>query len=310
MAKGLSGFRWEYKETPAAFGLRRRGPRHQAGSGFPLRLGPCRETRGEFLNATPARKPAAIGTLRAEQGLGYGREEIFGFFIWRSLCHLPADSCSWTSAGSGVADGYSAARESLDLGNANVTKSGDTRKGEGSASPQADYAGLMLATQGGDPEAYRRLLEAVQPMLFGYLRKRLRSPEAAEDVSQEVLLTMHRVRHTFEPGRPFEPWFFSIARSRLIDHLRKVKRVSANEYSTDVLPEVSEDQALPDWARFMEVLEILPEAQREAFSLLKIEGLSTVEAAEKVGISVSALKVRAHRAYNTLKKGLLEEEGE
>jgi RNA polymerase sigma factor (sigma-70 family) len=86
-----------------------------------------------------------------------------------------------------------------------------------------------------------------------------------------------------------------------------VKRVTAFETSTDVLPEVAEDNALPDWDRFLEILDALPEAQREAFSLLKIEGLTTAEAAEKVGVSVTALKVRAHRAYSALKKGVLEE---
>ncbi|MFT4569737.1 MAG: RNA polymerase sigma-70 factor (ECF subfamily) [Hyphomicrobiaceae bacterium] len=197
---------------------------------------------------------------------------------------------------------------SQDLSTEEVTEPDQARSVRGRKHRCVDYTALMRATQAGDQDAYRELLQAVQPMLFGYLRKRLRSPEAAEDVSQEVLLTMHRVRHTFEPNRPFEPWFFSIARSRLIDHLRRVKRVNAHESSTDVLPEVVDDQAVPDWERFLEVLEILPDGQREAFSLLKIEGLSTVDAAERVGISVSALKVRAHRAYKALKKGLEDEE--
>jgi RNA polymerase sigma-70 factor (ECF subfamily) len=71
-----------------------------------------------------------------------------------------------------------------------------------------DFGALMLAAQAGDQDAYRTLLETVQPLLMGDLHRRLRRPDAAEDVAQEVLLTMHRVRHTFEPGRAFEPWFF------------------------------------------------------------------------------------------------------
>ncbi len=175
---------------------------------------------------------------------------------------------------------------------------------------EPDLAAWMTATQAGDEQAYRALLGAVQPLLQRYLRRRLPTDEEAEDVSQDVLLTMHRVRHTFETGRPFEPWFYAIARSRLIDHLRKNRRVRAAEFATDELPEVADDQAAPDWERFLEVLETLPPTLREAFYMLKLDGLSTVEAAQAAGVTVSALKVRAHRAYNALKAALLEQGGE
>jgi RNA polymerase sigma-70 factor (ECF subfamily) len=95
----------------------------------------------------------------------------------------------------------------------------------------------MKAAQDGDSEAYRELLDAVRPMVLGYVRRRLFSDQEAEDVTQETLLTVHRVRHTYEPDRPFEPWLFTIARSRLIDHLRSVKRMSAVEVLTERLPE-------------------------------------------------------------------------
>ena len=162
----------------------------------------------------------------------------------------------------------------------------------------------MAAAQRGDHDAYRDLLEAVQPMILGYLRKRLESEPAAEDVTQEVLLTMHRVRHTYDPVRPFEPWLFAIARSRLIDHLRRRRRVSAIEVLTDTLPEVTAAAAEMAGDSAFEILERLPATQREAFAMLKLEGLTTEEAAERAGVSVSALKVRAHRAYKALRKAL------
>lgn len=173
---------------------------------------------------------------------------------------------------------------------------------------KVDYAAWMRAAQTGDEDAYRRLLETLEPVLRRYLRRRLRDEEAVADIGQDVLLTMHRVRHTYEPERPFEPWFFSIARSRLIDYVRRSKRVRAHEIGTDVLPESADDQTAPDWQRFLEILDGLPANQREAFVMLKVDGLSTAEAAERAGIKVSALKVRAHRAYNALKKALLAEE--
>lgn len=168
-----------------------------------------------------------------------------------------------------------------------------------------DFAGWLHAAQAGDQEAYRRLLEAVQPLLRSYLQRRLRDEEAVADVAQEVLLTMHRVRHTFEPGRAFEPWFYAIARSRFIDHLRRRRLRGDLEVAGDDLPEAAAEEPAVGWDHFLELLESLPASQREAFSMLKIEGLSVQEAAERAGVTPSALKVRAHRAYGALRRALL-----
>lgn len=172
-----------------------------------------------------------------------------------------------------------------------------------------DYAGLMLAAQGGDQAAYRTLLEALEPQLRSYLKRRLRDDEAVADVCQDVLLTMHRVRHTFEPGRAFEPWFYAIARSRFIDHLRSRRRRGDLEISADDAPETVAEEAAFGWNRFLELLERLPASQREAFSMLKLEGLTVDEAAGRAGVTPSALKVRAHRAYGALRQALLGSDG-
>lgn len=172
-----------------------------------------------------------------------------------------------------------------------------------------DYAALMLAAQGGDQQAYRALLEALEPELRAYLKRRLRDEEAVADVCQEVLLTMHRVRHTFEAGRAFEPWFYAIARSRFIDHLRRRRRRGDLETHEDHAPESVAEEPVFGWSRFLELLERLPASQREAFSMLKLEGLSVEEAAGRAGVTPSALKVRAHRAYGALRQALLGSDG-
>ena len=172
------------------------------------------------------------------------------------------------------------------------------RKGE-------DFAALMLAAQAGDQDAYRSLLEALEPMLRAYVKRRLRDEEAVADVCQDVLLTMHRVRHTFEPGRAFEPWFYAIARSRFIDHLRRRRRRGDLEVPADEGPETIAEEQQIGWQHVLEVLEDLPASQREAFAMLKLEGLSVEEAAARAGVTVSALKVRAHRAYGALRQALL-----
>lgn len=168
-----------------------------------------------------------------------------------------------------------------------------------------DFAALMIAAQAGDQEAYRALLEGLQPLVRAYVKRRLRDEEAVADVCQDILLTMHRVRHTFEPGRAFEPWFYSIARSRFIDHLRRRKRRGDLETSSDESPELLAEEQPVGWDRFLELLEQLPASQREAFSMLKIDGLSVEDAAARAGVSPAALKVRAHRAYGALRRALL-----
>jgi RNA polymerase sigma-70 factor (ECF subfamily) len=141
-------------------------------------------------------------------------------------------------------------------------------------------------------------------LILRFLRRRVASEDVARDICQEILLTVHRARHTYEPSRPFEPWLYSIARSRLIDHLRRARRVTFFEIATDQLPEVAGGLDAPMDASVEEALAALPPAQREAFLMLKIEGLSTKEAAERAGVGVSALKVRAHRAYVSLRRAL------
>lgn len=168
-----------------------------------------------------------------------------------------------------------------------------------------DFAALLLAAQAGDQDAYRCLLEKLQPLLRAYVKRRLRDEEAVADVCQDVLLTMHRVRHTFEPGRAFEPWFYAIARSRFIDHLRRRSRRGDLEVTSEEGPESIADSQSIGWEHVLEVLDGLPASQREAFAMLKIEGLSVEEAAERAGVTASALKVRAHRAYGALRQALL-----
>ncbi len=168
----------------------------------------------------------------------------------------------------------------------------------------------MAQVQRGNEQAYRELLGDVYPLLLRYLGRRLGGPEAAEDVCQEILMTVHRVRHTFTPGRPFEPWLYSIARSRLIDHYRREGRRSIVVADTERVEVEQAEPPAEGMERLAAALATLPAIQQRAFSLLKIEGLDTVTAAEREGISVSALKVRAHRAYRALRVALGVEEGE
>lgn len=172
--------------------------------------------------------------------------------------------------------------------------------------PQPPTAGrrraeLMRRAQDGDRDAYRRLLDELGPLLAALLRRWAADAAEVEDLRQETLIAVHRARHTYDPARPLEPWLFAIARSVAIDHHRRQARRRAHEVPVAVLPEVGIAAADDIERRLAEALATLPPAQRQALELLRLDGLSTAEAAQRAGTSAGALKVRAHRAYRALR---------
>ena len=165
----------------------------------------------------------------------------------------------------------------------------------------------MACAQSGDREAYRAVLEDVSPLVLSWLRRWLTDSPDLADVFQDTLVHLHRARHTYDPGRPFEPWLFAIARHCAADHARR-RRQRAWEILVDELPDVAAESE-PDRHALADALQTLPRPQREAFTMLKVEGLSVGAAAARAGVTPGALKVRAHRAYKALKAILGGSEG-
>ncbi len=180
---------------------------------------------------------------------------------------------------------------------------------------EADCRAWMRAAQDGDAQAYERLLNALLPHLRSLVRGRLTAePSAVDDVVQNVLLSVHRARHTYRSERPFGPWVRAVARNAVLDHFRVRSRRLRRELPLESADAVAEDPAVdrgverelsPELA---EALARLPEAQREAVELIQIQGVSVAEAARRVGIKPGALKVRAHRGYRAL-RAMLERRG-
>ena len=165
-----------------------------------------------------------------------------------------------------------------------------------------DRASLMARMQEGDGDSCRALLDDIGPMLTNFLRRRIADREALEDVYQETLMALFQARHTYDPSRPLEPWLFAIARNIAADHARHFWTRASVEQLTDKLPErLAEDEPRAE-PSLEEAMAQLPEQQRETFSMLKLEGLSIEQAADRAGVSAGALRVRAHRAYKSLRK--------
>jgi RNA polymerase sigma-70 factor, ECF subfamily len=161
---------------------------------------------------------------------------------------------------------------------------------------------LMARWQQGDAGACRELLDNVGPSLTYFLRRRVADPHELEDVYQEVFMAIFEARHTYEPGRPFEPWLFAIARNIAVDYSRRRWTRAHWEELVAELPEQPSDTSTTVTPELSAVLAELPPDQREAFSMLKLDGLSVEAAAARAGVSAGALKVRAHRAYKSLKR--------
>ena len=163
----------------------------------------------------------------------------------------------------------------------------------------------MAAAQQGDAEDYGRLFAELHPFVRGLVRGRLGGDPAVEDVTQEVLMRIHTSCHTYRAERPLLPWVRTIARNAVIDQARR--RTLALCRSSDVEPEEIpvDPPELPGSDRLSpaieEALERLPQTQREAVWMLKIDGLSVSEAAERAGVTSGALKLRAHRGRCSLR---------
>lgn len=165
---------------------------------------------------------------------------------------------------------------------------------------------LMERSCLGDKAAYNTLLQEVCELLQGYLIRRLGRGPDAEDVLQEVLVSLHGARHTYDKKKPFVPWLFAITRYRICDHWRRsARRLDREDLDGEKIdraePETKSQGAMLE-DRLEKSLSRLPEKQRRAVDLLKLRGFSIREAAKELEMSESALKVTAHRAYKSLRR--------
>jgi RNA polymerase sigma-70 factor, ECF subfamily len=164
----------------------------------------------------------------------------------------------------------------------------------------------------GDDSAFGALYDGLAPRLYGFLLRHTRDRAKAEDVVQQTMLQIHRNRGRFIPGAEVLPWAFAIARRLLIDQHRRGGREVLAPTDDDAgqllvaLDAPADDLAIAkEVAAFLAAeLEKLPENQRVAFELIKQEGLSVAEAAQTLGTTVAAVKLRAHRAYEALRAAL------
>lgn len=176
----------------------------------------------------------------------------------------------------------------------------------GKTARELDWTILMARAQDGDTVAYQRLLEEIAPWLRSLVRRWHKDPWDIEDTVQDILLTLHAIRHTYDPTRPFGPWLMGIANRRAVDRLRRRGRQTGREVplTVDYEAATGQDDDILEKRHLAEAMGSLPSVQRTAVDLLKLKEMSLREASDASGLSIASLKMATHRALKTL-RGLL-----
>lgn len=175
---------------------------------------------------------------------------------------------------------------------------------------ELDWSILMAQAQAGDAAAYLRLLRDITPYLRSLAARYHRDPRDIEDTVQDILLTVHAIRATYDPARPFGPWLVGIAYRRAIDRLRRQGRQRAHEFplsrAHDAVATAGNIEDAANRIHLEGAISDLPPAQQQAIHMLKLKEMSLKEAARESGKPISALKVATHRALKSLRRMLLD----
>ena len=169
----------------------------------------------------------------------------------------------------------------------------------------------------GDKAAFQRLYSMLAPRILAYLWGLIGEKATAEDLLQLTFLKVHEARAVYVRGANPIPWIYTIAHRTCLDEMRKRKRSRvrltrdgelADEPAADISGGAAGTHAQADGhgdgaaAAAMAALDRLPENQREALILTKVHGRSHAEAAMITGTTAGAIKLRAHRAYVTIRQ--------
>lgn len=170
----------------------------------------------------------------------------------------------------------------------------------------------------GDETAFKTIVETWQNMVYNTAIGIVQNEEDAEDIAQEVFVQVYQSVGSFKGDSKFSTWLYRIAVTKSLDHVRRKKRKKRFAFVRSLFGEESEIIIHPpdfnhpgvvldkkeDAATLFKVINQLPENQRIAFTLHKIEGLSYQEVGEVMKTTLSSVESLMHRAKNNLRKNL------
>lgn len=167
---------------------------------------------------------------------------------------------------------------------------------------------LMQRSLKGDQRAYAALLQETSRLLRPFLTRRLSAASDVDDLLQEILLSIHKARHTYDGLRPYKPWAYAIARFRLQDFLRahyadQLHHAVDFDELEEALPEYVTEPVM-SYESIEKEVQKLPDKQASILQLMHQDGYNSREVASMMGMNESAVKVAAHRAYKLLRMKL------
>lgn len=175
----------------------------------------------------------------------------------------------------------------------------------------ADLTALFCAGVAGDAASYNQFLQRISLVLRRMTGKKLPAGDV-EDVVQDILISVHKARHTYDGQRPLMPWLFAIAQFRINDYLRKLYNQARHEIDVEsVTPSVTDSMTEPSvtgsWDETESIDELLkgvPEKQKRILTMMYVEGFTAKEAGQRLNMNESAVKVAAHRAIKKIRERL------
>lgn len=175
-----------------------------------------------------------------------------------------------------------------------------------SGEKHADLAALFRAGLDGDSASYNRFLHGITPILRRVVGRKLPIADV-EDTVQEILISIHKARHTYDGARPLMPWIYAIAQFRITDALRKAYAGSRNECVdiddlAEVLADVTEQGDATESVEGM--LQHVAKREQKILTMMHVEGYTAKETGDRLGMKESAVKVAAHRAIKRIREKL------
>lgn len=172
--------------------------------------------------------------------------------------------------------------------------------------PTEQLQALFRSGVAGNQADYARFLQGVTPYLTRIIARFIEHG-ARDDVVQEILISIHKARHTYDGVRPLAPWLAAIARYRMMDYLRRhyakrqhqmVDIAEMESVLADVTGDTDPSESIDD------LLQGVTERPRQILTMLHVEGYTAKEVGQRMNMSESAVKVAAHRAVKAIRKRL------
>ncbi len=175
---------------------------------------------------------------------------------------------------------------------------------------------LIKLLKEGNESAFKTIVEKWQDMVFNTCMGLVQDANDAEDVAQEVFIQVYESVEQFKGESKFSTWLYRIAVTKSLDHLRKKKRKKRFAFLQSLFG-VNEEEVIQDpefhhpgvklenkeqAAVLFKAISKLPDNQKAAFTLHKLEGLSYQEVAEALSTTVSSVESLMHRAKGNLRK--------